>query len=84
MIVAALAAGVPAGWVAGDEVYGRGPQLRSVLEELGVGYVLAVACGSRVRVNADRATMRADHIAARLPTKVWQRHSAGAGGKGPR
>jgi SRSO17 transposase len=84
MIVAALAAGVPARWVTGDEVYGQDPQLRSALEELGVGYVLAVACSSRVKANEDRTTMRADHVAARLPAKVWQRHSAGVGAKGPR
>lgn len=84
MTVAALTAGVPARWVAGDEVYGQDPQLRVTLEALGVGYVLAVACSSRVRVNEDRTTMRADHVAARLPPEVWQRHSAGAGAKGPR
>ncbi|PAX82038.1 hypothetical protein C0Q98_19940 [Streptomyces albidoflavus] len=84
MIVAALAAGVPARWVTGDEVYGQDPQLRSTLEELGVGYVLAVACSSRVSVNKDRTTMRADHVASRLPAQVWQRHSAGVGAKGPR
>ncbi|GAA2558722.1 hypothetical protein GCM10010295_55090 [Streptomyces intermedius] len=65
MIVAALAAGVPARWVTGDEVYGQDPQLRSTLEELGVGYVLAAACSSRVSVNKDRTTMRADHVACR-------------------
>ena len=43
MINRALDAGAPAGWVAGDEVYGAGPGLRAGLEERGVSYVLAVA-----------------------------------------
>lgn len=44
MLARALDAGVPAGWVAGDEVYGNDPALRAGLEARGVGYVLAVAC----------------------------------------
>lgn len=43
MIIRALDAGVPASWVAGDEVYGNGPHLRTELEHRGVGYVLASA-----------------------------------------
>lgn len=42
MIVGALDGGVPAGWVAGDEVYGASSGLRGELEDRGVGYVLAV------------------------------------------
>lgn len=41
MITWALDAGVPARWVAGDEVYGADPQLREDLQKRGVGYVLA-------------------------------------------
>ena len=33
MITAALDAGVPASWVAGDEVYGADPTLRTALED---------------------------------------------------
>jgi SRSO17 transposase len=36
-------AGHSVGWVTGDEVYAGNPRLRAVLEERGVGYVLAVA-----------------------------------------
>jgi SRSO17 transposase len=43
MLTAALDAGVPAAWVAGDEVYGADPTLRKALCGRGVGYVLAVA-----------------------------------------
>lgn len=44
MIGRFLDTGHRVGWVAGDEVYGGNPKLRSALEERGVGYVLAVAC----------------------------------------
>ncbi|MEW2425537.1 IS701 family transposase [Streptomyces nigra] len=69
MIVAALAAGIVAHWVTGGEVYGHDPHLRATLEKSGVGYVLTVACSSRVKVNTDRTTMRADYVAARFPPR---------------
>lgn len=37
MIIRALDAGVPAAWVAGDEVYGANPKLRAALEARGIG-----------------------------------------------
>ncbi|WP_371660991.1 transposase [Streptomyces sp. NBC_00280] len=43
MIGRALEAGVLASWVAGDEVYGGNPHLRTELEKRQVGYGLAVA-----------------------------------------
>jgi SRSO17 transposase len=43
MLCRALDAGVPAAWVASDEVYGNSPTLRAELEARGVGDVLAVA-----------------------------------------
>src|SRR4029453_9025550 len=48
MITRALNAGVPARWVAGDEVYGADPDLRAELEAQQVGYVLAVGCDRRI------------------------------------
>jgi DDE superfamily endonuclease len=47
MLTRALDAGVVAGWVAGDEVYGADPKLRAALQARGLGYVLAVACDHR-------------------------------------
>jgi SRSO17 transposase len=82
MILRALDAGVPARWVAADEVYGGNPTLRSKLEQRQVGYVLAVACDHRVTTTA--GTHRADELAARPPTRAWQRLSAGTGAKGHR
>ncbi|MCX2924446.1 IS701 family transposase [Streptomyces sp. NEAU-W12] len=84
MIAAALDSGVPAPWVTGDEAYGQDPRLRAALEARGTGYVLAVACSMRVRINSGRTPIRADTLAARLPATAWQRHSAGNGAKGPR
>jgi SRSO17 transposase len=82
MITRALDAGVPARWVAADEVYGGDPTLRGDLERRAVGYVLAVACDHRVDSLA--VPLRADQIAATLPATAWQRLSAGQGSKGPR
>ncbi|MEN3616212.1 IS701 family transposase [Plantactinospora sp. ZYX-F-223] len=84
MIAAALDNGVPAGWVTGDEVYGADPRLRTDLEQRGIGYVLAVGCDRRVRVNDGRTLVRADEVAERIPTTQWQTHSCGPGAKGPR
>ncbi len=42
MLGRAFAAGVPAAWVTGDEVYGSDGGLRRWLEEEGRPYVLAV------------------------------------------
>ncbi len=84
MIAAALDTGVPAPWVIGDEAYGQDPRLRAALEARGTGYVLAVACSTRVRINSGRTPIRADTLAARLPATAWQRHSAGNGAKGLR
>jgi SRSO17 transposase len=82
MLARSLDAGVPASWVAGDEVYGADPRLRGDLEERGTGYVLAVACRHTVTTGA--GTVRADVLARRLPRSAWQRHSAGQGAKGCR
>ena len=82
MIARALDAGTPAGWVAGDEVYGADPGLRADLERRQVGYVLAVARTCQVTTGAGPSP--AGKIAARLPRSAWQRCSAGEGAKGHR
>ena len=82
MIASAVQAGVPASFVAGDEVYGNDPKLATALEEQGLGYVLAVACTHRVPTAG--GPIRADHLVRGLPTRAWQVLSAGAGSKGPR
>jgi SRSO17 transposase len=82
MIGRALDAGVPAAWVAGDEVYGANPGLRAFLEARSIGYVLAVACDHRVLAGA--TAWRADELARRVPPRAWQTVSAGRGAKGHR
>ncbi len=82
VLARALDAGTPAGWVAGDEVYGQDPHLRADLARRGVGYVLGVA--STHRVTTGIGVRKAVELAVRLPSRSWQRLSAGAGSKGPR
>ena len=82
MIARTLDTGVPAGWVAGDEVYGADPGLRTDLGTRQVGYVLAVA--KSTQVNTGASSCRAGKLAARLPRSAWQRYSAGPGAKGHR
>ena len=83
MICAALDAGMPAGWVTGDEVYGADPELRAELQRRDVGYVLAIAANRHVQVTP-WLRMRADTAAAGLPHTAWQHRSAGPGSKGER
>src|SRR4051812_5234769 len=78
LLTRALDAGVPAAWVAGDEVYGADPGLRAELEARGVGYVLAIAGNRRLPTAA--GPIRADHLPAALPRRAWQRLSAGREG----
>jgi SRSO17 transposase len=82
MLARALDAGLPARWVAGDEVYGADPDLRAALEARRVGYVLAIAGNRRLPTAA--GPIRADALAAALPARAWQRLSAGPGAKGQR
>src|SRR6266545_5165313 len=82
MVARFLDAGHQAAWVAGDEVYGGNPKLRTALEERGTGYVLAVACSHEVTTGAGK--FRADILAKKVPKRAWQKLSAGAGAKGHR
>jgi SRSO17 transposase len=86
MIGRALDAGVPAGWVTGDEVYGQHSGLRRSLEERGQPYVLAVPVNQRVIARRDGRLVeeRADVHALALPARAWRTISAGSGAKGPR
>ncbi|MER7694473.1 IS701 family transposase [Streptomyces sp. NPDC097610] len=82
MIQRALDAGTPTRWVAGDEVYGDNPHLRSALEARPIGYVLAVSSTHQVTTPAGNFQARA--LVPRIPRRAWQRLSAGAGAKGER
>jgi SRSO17 transposase len=86
MIGRALDAGVPAGWVTGDEVYGQHSKLRMMLEERQMPYVLAVPVNQQVIATIEGRVreLRADALATHLPAQAWKKISAGAGSKGPR
>ncbi len=84
MITRTVTAGVPTGWVTGDEVYGACPKLRATCRQLGLGYVLAVASNHRVIYpGAEEADLVSD-LAIHIPQTQWQRLSAGQGSKGHR
>jgi SRSO17 transposase len=83
MIGRALDAGVPVGWVAGDEVYGTDSKVRRMLEARQVSYVLAVASNQHLWW-PDFEQQRVDAIAQSLPKRAWKRLSAGSGSKGER
>ena len=80
MITAALDAGMPAGWAAGDEVYGADPELRQTLQQRGIGYVLGI--GANRTVSTGVGAERVDVLTASLPRHAWQHRSAGVGAKG--
>jgi SRSO17 transposase len=86
MLERALDAGVPAGWVTADEVYGGSPTLRQWLEGRGVSYVLAVKCTEPLAVSGPDGPVRAtaEQLAAAVPAEQWVTASAGQGAKGRR
>ncbi|WP_375373351.1 IS701 family transposase, partial [Streptomyces sp. KAI-26] len=49
IVTRSLAAGLPADWVTADEAYGQEWKFRRLLEELGVGYVVAVPKSQQVK-----------------------------------
>ncbi|MEY9988297.1 hypothetical protein ABIE67_000329 [Streptomyces sp. V4I8] len=79
VIMRALASPLPNAWVTADSAYGQEWRLRRMLEETGVSYVLAVAKSQHVH-----AVGRIDFAIAQAPEDAWERHSCGAGAKGPR
>ena len=83
MLEWAFKAGMPCGWVAGDEVYGRDGKLRRWLEARRQPYVLAVASDQRLW-RQDMRQQRVDEIANQLSKRAWKRLSAGQGAKGDR
>jgi SRSO17 transposase len=86
MIARALDAGVPCDWVLGDEVYGADRRLRTMLEERGKPYVLAIRGNDQLDAELDGGVGRneAAALARALPPRAWRRLSAGAGTKGER
>jgi SRSO17 transposase len=82
MVERAVAAGVPAKWVAADAVYGSDYHFRLTAEGLGLGYVAGVRADFAAFVGWRQA--RAKALLAEVPADAWHRLSCGAGAKGPR
>jgi SRSO17 transposase len=82
MLARAFDAGMPAGWVTGDAVYGDDGRLRHWLEDEGQAYVLAVS-STHPLWRGGRQEPAAAIIAA-LPEATWTTLSAGEGSQGPR
>ena len=82
MVERAVAAGVPAKWVAADAVYGSGRGFRSAIEGLRLGYVVGVR--TDYAVWAGFRQVRAKALLAEVPAGAWHRLSCGDGAKGPR
>jgi SRSO17 transposase len=82
MLERALAPGVPATWVTGDELYGNDTDLRRWLEEAEQPYVLAVSSNHPLWHAGTQE--RADHLVAALPADRWGTLSCGAGSQGER
>jgi len=75
------AAGLPARWVAADEVYG-GRDLRTRIRELGFDYAVAVPASHRITTAIGR--LSTVDVLAKLPRRAWQRIRTGHGIKGDR
>jgi SRSO17 transposase len=82
MLQRAFAAGVPAGWVTGDAVYGNDGRSRAWLEEQARPYVLAVSSSHLLWHGGQQE--QAEVIIAALPEAAWTTLSAGEGSQGPR
>jgi SRSO17 transposase len=82
MLERALDAGVPAGWVTADEVYGGSPALRGWLEARQQPYVLAVKATESLP--SASGPLAAARLAEQIPPECWLRLSAGQGAKGRR
>ena len=51
MLSRAVHAGIPARWVAADEVYGSDTKFRSLLEKQELNYVVTISCQQRLFLN---------------------------------
>ncbi|MFF9646358.1 transposase [Kitasatospora aureofaciens] len=78
MVLRALASPPPMAWVTADSAYGQEGRFRRLLEQSGVGYVLAVP-ESQFGVGCPRI----DWLFSQAPAEAWERISCGNGAKGP-
>jgi SRSO17 transposase len=79
MVLRAITSPLPIAWVTADAAYGQEWRLRRMLEETGLGYVLAVPKSQQVPHFG-----RVEHLFSQAPDEAWERRSCGDGAKGPR
>jgi SRSO17 transposase len=79
IVLRCLASPLPITWVTADAAYGQESRFRRMLEQSGVGYVLAVP-KSQFTVGCPRI----DGLFAQAPAEAWEKISCGNGAKGPR
>ncbi|WP_370741033.1 IS701 family transposase [Streptomyces sp. Ncost-T10-10d] len=79
MVLRALGSPLPITWVTADSAYGQESRFRRLLEQSGVGYVLAVP-KSQFTVGCPRI----EGLFAQAPAEAWEKISCGNGAKGPR
>lgn len=82
MLERAVAARIPARWVAADEVYGSDSKFRNLLEKRGLNYVVTISCQQRVFLNDVHG--RVDEHVRAMKKSVWKKLSCGQGTKGDR
>jgi SRSO17 transposase len=82
LVARAVASDLPIAWVTADSLYGQEWRFRRMLEETGVGYVLAVPKSQQIKSLA--GIWRIDQLITEAPDDAWQRLSCGDGAKGPR
>ncbi|MFH8893534.1 IS701 family transposase [Streptomyces sp. NPDC017949] len=78
LVLRALSSELPIAWVTADAAYGQEGRFRRLLEQSGLGYVLAVPKSQQV------FGPRIDHLFAQAPDEAWEAISCGEGAKGPR
>jgi SRSO17 transposase len=76
-VLRALASQLPIAWVTADSAHGQDNRFRRLLEQSGVGYVLAVP-KSQFSVGPSRIEV----LFAQAPDEAWEKISCGDGAKG--
>nr|WP_079195208.1 transposase [Streptomyces acidiscabies] len=79
IVLRAIASPLPITWVTADAAYGQERRLHRMLEETGLGHVLAVPKSQQVPHFG-----RIDHLFSQAPDEAWEKRSCGDGAKGPR
>jgi SRSO17 transposase len=82
MIERAVTARVPFAWFTADETYGQAKWLQAWLEDKDIWCVMAIRRSDTL--TTPEGERRADELIAAVPSRSWQKISAGAGAHCPR